>query len=276
MLLLLLGGCCCWGVTPFAVLLVLLALQARLELTRACQRQGIRPNGWLSLIGALMPGFVLLLPLLRRALSGSGEPPFVVPLLLACGLLAAVLWETGVASAAAEQRDIHAGRNLACGLFCGAYLSLFSIVALLRLCPWQGGSGLALLTILCTMASDTGAFLVGRPAGRHQLAGVVSPRKTVEGLCGGIAASIATGGAAGYLLFGSAPFGLLIGAASGLFGLLGDLFASAVKRELRIKDFGTIIPGHGGVLDRFTSLLITSPVAILLANDFRLWDRYSV
>ena len=269
----LLVGVCVWGATPFILLTLVLALIARTELTRAYQQQGIHPNGLLSLLGALTPAIILL----------SGSPfaaavlatPTSFLLFLVCGLVAASLWETGVAS---EGGPIHTGRNMAYGLLCGAYVSLFSGVALLRISPWHPpvnpvfslphGGELVLVTMACTMAGDSAAFFVGRAAGHHKLAAGLSPKKTTEGLMGGIVASVAVGSAAGYLLLGSPAFGPLLGVAAAALGPLGDLFKSALKREIGVKDFGSIIPGHGGILDRFDSLLFTCPVAVLLVKAF--------
>lgn len=273
----LLVGICVWGERPFVALTVLLALAARSEITRAYQRLGIHPNGLLSLLGALAPAAVLFL----RMPLGAGMPAAPLPLLLilACGLIAASLWETGEASHA---RKIHTGRNMAYGLLCGAYVSLFGGVALLRVSPWRGASGiwpdldggaaLVLTTAACTIAGDSTAFFVGRAAGRHKLAEGLSPKKTTEGLAGGMAASLLFGGVAGASLLGSLPFGLLVGVLAGILGPLGDLFKSALKREIGIKDFGAVIPGHGGVLDRFDSLLFTAPVVVFLVTTALPWQ----
>jgi len=269
----LLVGICVWGATPFVGLMVLLAARARLEITRAYEGMGIRPNRLLSLMGALLPAAVLVLPL--PSVGEMRGTTLLVLLFLACGLIAAGVWETGLAS---ERREIHTGQNIAYGLLCGVFVSLFGGVALLRISPWQGhrgallpldaGSALVLLTMACTMTGDTAAFLVGKAAGRHKLAEGLSPNKTTEGLIGGMVGSVLVGGIAGWLLLGSVVFGLLVGAAAGLLGPLGDLFTSALKREVGIKDFGALIPGHGGILDRFDSLLFTSPVVVLLAKAF--------
>lgn len=261
-------GICLWGSGPFTALTLLLALVARSEMLRAYRQAGIQPNGLLSLLGAFAPAAILFL----WQPAGQGLPYGALPLLLllACSLIAASLWET----AASQNGNIHTGRSLAYGLLCGAYLSLFGGMALLRLCPWhrsqgvlpnlEGGAGLLLLTAACAFAGDSAAFFVGRAAGRHKLAEALSPKKTTEGLAGGILASLLAGGAFGSLLLGAPGFGLLVGLLTGIFGPLGDLFKSALKREIGIKDFGTIIPGHGGILDRFDSLLFTAPVVALL------------
>ena len=270
-------GICLWGARPFAAFTVVLALIARSELKRAYERLGIEPNGLFTLLGALAPGGVFLL---RPALhGGTVSAPLPLLLTLACLLVAASLWETGVASHAAR---IHTGANLAYGLLCGAYVSLFGGIALLRICPWHGPKGvlppsvdggalLVLVTAACTIAGDSAAYFVGRAAGRHKLAEGLSGQKSIEGLAGGTLASLLVGGGAGFLLLGSLSFGFIIGALAGLLGPLGDLFKSALKREIGIKDFGAVLPGHGGVLDRFDSLLFTAPVVVLVVATFGPW-----
>ncbi|MBB6050440.1 phosphatidate cytidylyltransferase [Armatimonas rosea] len=269
----LLVGVCLWGALPFAVFTVVLALIARSELQRAYAQLSIHPNALLSLLGALTPAAVFQLsPTLSRGLVIA---PLPLLLLLACALVMASLWETGVAS---HSRPVQPGKNLAYGLLCGAYVALFGGVTLLRLCPWygpqgalpqlDGGARLLLLTLACTMAGDSGAYFVGRAAGHHKLAEGLSPKKTTEGLAGGVLASLLVGTGVGTLLLGSPILGLIVGALAGLLGPLGDLFKSGLKREIGIKDFGALLPGHGGVLDRFDSLLFTAPPVVLVVTTF--------
>jgi len=266
----LLVAVCVWGVLPFLVLVTLLAFVARLEMTRAYAAAGIHPSTPITLLGAAAPISVILL----RTPVGAAMPAAPLPLLLilTCALVAASLWETGIAS---HEREIHTGRSMAYGLLVGGYVSLFGGMALLRISPWHlegtwsggmdGGAAVTLSTMACTMAADTGAYFSGRAFGRHKLAEGLSPKKTLEGFVGGVAATVGVGAAAGVLLLGSVGFGVAIGVAASVLGPLGDLFKSALKRELGIKDFGSAIPGHGGVVDRFDSLLFTAPVAGLLA-----------
>lgn len=128
----------------------------------------------------------------------------------------------------------------------------------------------ALFLLLLTMAGawigDTGAFFVGSFLGKNKLAPKISPNKTIEGLVGGVVSSSAF-----FVLMGivyknidnSITINLaslaVLGGICTLFGVMGDLSASIVKRQCNIKDFGSIMPGHGGVLDRFDSLLFVAP-----------------
>jgi phosphatidate cytidylyltransferase len=124
-----------------------------------------------------------------------------------------------------------------------------------------------LVVILVTWLSDSGAYLVGRSYGRRSLIPVVSPKKTVEGLIGGLASAALTGAVA-VALFGlgvSPALGLLLGIVLGVVGVLGDLAVSVLKRQAGVKDSGTLIPGHGGMLDRLDALLFTFPAGWFLA-----------
>ncbi len=122
------------------------------------------------------------------------------------------------------------------------------------------------LVVLAIWVGDSAAYLVGRAIGRRPLAPAISPRKTVEGSIAGLAGSAATGLVCG-MAFGlgvSLVAGLAIGAAVGALAQLGDLVESWLKRQAGVKDSGTLIPGHGGVLDRVDALLLAFPVAWLV------------
>lgn len=130
----------------------------------------------------------------------------------------------------------------------------------------------ALMAVLFTVfAADTAAFFVGRALGRHRLAPAISPGKTWEGLVAGSAAAM---GAALVILyqdrerFLAAPEALALGAAIALASVLGDLFESAVKRDLQVKDSGRLLGGHGGMLDRLDSLLWAGPAAYYVILAF--------
>ena len=123
----------------------------------------------------------------------------------------------------------------------------------------------AVMAVLFTVfAADTGAFFVGRTFGRHSLAPAISPKKSWEGFVGGVLAAV---GMAFVILykdradFLSIPESLLLGLVIALAAVLGDLFESAVKRDLEVKDSGRVLAGHGGMLDRLDSLLWAGPAA---------------
>ena len=124
------------------------------------------------------------------------------------------------------------------------------------------GASFIYLTFIVTWSGDTGAYIVGSTIGKKPLMPRVSAKKTVEGAIGGVAcavigAFIARAVVAPYLEVWHA---VLLGVLAGVVGLLGDLFESVIKRDMDTKDAGATIPGHGGVLDRFDSLLFTAPL----------------
>ena len=141
-----------------------------------------------------------------------------------------------------------------------------------------------ILLILCfAWGGDTAAYFAGRAFGKHKLAPLVSPKKTVEGAVGGVLGSIL----AGVLLTGAymALSGhydvitlqvrprhylilVLLGAIASVLGILGDLCASAVKWQVALKDYGTIFPGHGGILDRFDSVMFIAPFVAIVVRYF--------
>jgi phosphatidate cytidylyltransferase len=123
----------------------------------------------------------------------------------------------------------------------------------------------AVMAVLFTVfAADTAAFFVGRAVGRHRMAPAISPKKTWEGFVGGVAAAMLVAFVILYKdrdEFLSIPEMLLLGAAVALAAVLGDLFESAVKRDLEVKDSGRLLGGHGGMLDRLDALLWAGPAA---------------
>ena len=123
------------------------------------------------------------------------------------------------------------------------------------------GDELLLYVVGVTWIGETAAYLVGSAIGRHKLAPVISPKKSVEGALAQLAASIVTGAAVGAWLLPTCGVGVWVGAGAllGVVGQFGDLAESAIKRSAGTKDTGGLIPGHGGVLDRIDSLLFNLP-----------------
>jgi len=135
---------------------------------------------------------------------------------------------------------------------------------LIRDVPGDLGFWAVMAVLFTVWAADTGAFFVGRAFGRHKIAPAISPAKSWEGFVGGVVAATA----AAFLIlykdrdeFLSIPESLTLGVAIALASVLGDLFESAVKRDLTVKDSGRLLGGHGGMLDRLDSLLWAGPVA---------------
>jgi phosphatidate cytidylyltransferase len=142
------------------------------------------------------------------------------------------------------------------------------------------GGLLLLLPVLVTWASDIGAYAAGRTMGKHKLIPSVSPGKTVEGAVGGLLASMLVAAVytryvlhpAAHLTFRIPPAGVFaFGALVSVAAQVGDLAESLLKREAGVKDSSHIIPGHGGILDRFDSLLFVLPVSFVLLGFMLTW-----
>ncbi|MCR4849704.1 MAG: phosphatidate cytidylyltransferase [Lachnospiraceae bacterium] len=154
--------------------------------------------------------------------------------------------------------------------FCLMYAPIMlSFIYLTR--SLEYGQYLVWMIFVCSWASDTCAYCVGMLFGKHRLAPVLSPKKSVEGAIGGIAGSAIVGFLLAYFWYQNnidAP-GIvwmvpLIAAAGSVLSQVGDLAASAIKRNFEIKDYGRLIPGHGGIMDRFDSVTFTAPVIYFL------------
>lgn len=147
---------------------------------------------------------------------------------------------------------------------------LFSFLYFLREQP--DGIFYVWFVFLASWGSDTCAYLAGRAFGRHKLAPQLSPKKTVEGAVGGVvgAAALSLAYAACIQSFvqisasGLYLISVLVGLFGSVLGQMGDLFASSVKRVMQIKDYGRLIPGHGGILDRFDSTLLVGPAVMIV------------
>ncbi|MFF8907813.1 phosphatidate cytidylyltransferase [Streptomyces olivaceoviridis] len=160
-------------------------------------------------------------------------------------------------------------RDVTAGLFAAFYVPFLATFVAMMLTaddgPWR-----VLTFLLLTVVSDTGAYAVGWRFGKHKLAPRISPGKTREGLLGAVLFAMVAGALCMQFLIdgGSWWQGLLLGLAVAASATLGDLGESMIKRDLGIKDMGTLLPGHGGIMDRLDSLLPTAPVVWLLLVIF--------
>ena len=137
------------------------------------------------------------------------------------------------------------------------------------------GSKLVFFLLLVVWLGDTGAYYVGRTFGKRKLSPRISPKKTVEGLAGGIATSVITAIVIHFTFFKTFPLlhAVIAGMILSFAGVVGDLAESMWKRSAEVKDSGTLLPGHGGFLDRFDSILFTAPILYcywtLIVHGFR-------
>ena len=188
----------------------------------------------------------------------------------------------------AQVQTLDFGKMAGYVYFSGVIIFCFySLIHLKRMLPFANYRYDAVYFILLTLCfawgGDTAAYFAGRAFGKHKLAPIVSPHKTVEGAIGGVVGSILAGmllTAVYTMLSVSHPVIsiqmrpkhylvlLLMGAIASVLGILGDLFASAVKRQVGIKDYGTIFPGRGGILDRFDSVMFIAPFVSIVVRYF--------
>jgi phosphatidate cytidylyltransferase len=235
------------GPAAAMVLAEVVIVLAAAEYYGAVFRGGFRPATLLGLAA------VAALPV---ATYWKGEAAFPVILFLAFG--AGVLWYLlGVGGKARPTANL--GVTMLGVVWIGV---LGAFVALILDIPAQGVS-ILLVAIVSAVANDVGAFFIGRAMGRTPLT-TVSPNKTVEGLVGGVVAAL-VGVLVVAVLLGVGPFSsgeaLVFGVFTALVAPLGDLAESLFKRDLGLKDMGSVLPEHGGILDRFDGMLFVLPTA---------------
>jgi len=239
------------GGVAFLVFVMMQVVVGLLEFYRMMRAKGLIPQRTVGVLAS-----VLLLA------SAYRPDRFPRDLIVTGGVLALL----GFALSRPHQRS---AENLAATAFGVVWVGWLSAhLVLLRELPWRAGTEYALgasfvlLAFFVTWSCDTGAYLVGRRFGRRPLWREISPRKTVEGAIGGflcavLAAFVARAWFAPYLRWWDA---VALGVLVGVFGQVGDLVESLLKRDARHEDSSDIIPGHGGVLDRFDSLYFGAPI----------------
>jgi phosphatidate cytidylyltransferase len=155
-------------------------------------------------------------------------------------------------------------RDAAASIFIIGYIALLGSFTALILAPDDGGARMVTF-LLCVVANDTGGYVLGVLFGRRPLAPHISPKKTWEGFGGSLLFSVVVGALLTHFLLG-APWwvGVVLGVTMVFFGTAGDLIESSIKRDVGIKDMSSILPGHGGVMDRLDSLLVAAPAAWLV------------
>ena len=245
--LLALVGSIAWLAPPegLVALAALVAVLAFFELATLCDGLGAPiprvPGAALTLaatVSAAWPGRTL-------------EPVLVAAIVIAAG--------GAVAAGAPDRGKLGA---TAATVFAPLYLGLpLGGLASIR---WTDGREAAILVVLAVVTSDTSQYYAGRLFGRRPLAPVISPKKTIEGAIGGFIGGtllmVALG--AWWLPGVPAPARALLGLAIVGLGIIGDLFESVLKRAAAVKDSSSLIPGHGGVLDRIDALLLAAPVYV--------------
>ena len=231
----------------FAVLAVALVCGAMWELARAFTRRDVH----LPLVPLLVGSIGILV-----SAYTAGPEALIVAFVLTVG--GAVVWRVLDGSGRPALRDSTAAA------FATAYLPFLAGFAMLMLAE-PDGPARTLLFVLLAVASDTGGYAVGVLLGRHPLAPSVSPKKSWEGLAGSVVLACVVGVVGVQVAFGAQPVvGVVLGLATVATATLGDLSESMLKRDLELKDMGSLLPGHGGLLDRLDSMLLTAPAVYLV------------
>jgi len=238
------------GRAATAVLVTVILAAAAFELFEGFRRAGFQTATLVALLGcAAMTGVAY----------NYGERAF--PLVSVLVIAFTLFWYLA--------KVVHARPmvNAAVTIFGFAYVGILGGFAGLLL-VFPDGIGMVAGLVLCVMAYDIAGYFVGSRMGKRPLMPDVSPNKTVEGLIGGMIASVVVGLVIGVIFslhpWNSVSNGFLLGLVVAIFAPLGDLVESMLKRDLGLKDFGTILPGHGGVLDRFDAILLCLPAVYYL------------
>src|SRR5947208_1013912 len=251
-----------FGDWALAILLSVLSALAAWELFRIARETGAFP---LEVAGIALAALIPIAVHAQRLGLYTLSLTVIVAIVLL--LFASTIWLRGP-----QGKPLSSVAITAFGVM---YASLFSYVYALRYHDYAVGAGagtaLVVLPVILTWATDVGAYIFGRTFGRKKLIPSISPGKTVEGAVGGLGFTIVICLLyVRFILMPYAPLGLTIQGAV-LFAIVvsvaaqtGDLAESLLKREAGLKDSSRIIPGHGGILDRFDSLLFVMPIAFLL------------
>lgn len=231
----------------FIVVVAVACGAALWELAHAVRRRGIHLP--------LVPMLVGTVGILVSAYTSGPEALLVAFLLTAGGV---VVWR------ALDGSGPEALRDAATATFATAYIPFMGGFVVLMLAQPDGVARVGLFVLL-SVASDTGGYIAGVLYGKHPLAPTVSPKKSWEGLAGSLALACTVGAVGIWLAFDALwLIGIALGVAAVATSTLGDLSESLLKRDLELKDMGSLLPGHGGVLDRIDSLLLTAPLAYIV------------
>ena len=245
----------------FIVLAAAVAALGAWELSTA-----LRQKGWYVPRVPSVVGAILIMP---ATFWGGARAQWLVALAIVGALVlwrsVHLLWERRQAPAQAFRQTI---RDFAASAFVVIYLPLMTSFTVLLLSRPDGAAWVLALVVTVAMI-DTAGYLVGRSFGRHKLAPGVSPKKTWEGLLASI-----TAGTISAVLFMMLVFdrpwwlGLIFAAALLLSAVFGDLAESLIKRDLGVKDMSSMLPGHGGIMDRLDSILPSALIAYLFTQVF--------
>lgn len=246
-----------------AAVLLFLALTAFHELTRACGLSGKGDGNQMGRMGGLEIIGMIGIVIYYLLMTFCGEHIYLFLMLIVILVAFMFLYVFSFPRYHAEQ--------IMCAFFCVAYAPvMLSFIYLVRELPY--GVYSVWMIFISSWICDTCAYVTGMLFGKHKLAPVLSPKKSVEGAVGGVLGAALVGALYAYFIVEPAIreqkitwVFVLISAVGAVISQVGDLAASAIKRNHEIKDYGKLIPGHGGVMDRFDSVIFTAPMIYFLA-----------
>lgn len=220
----------------------------------------------LSVVFALIPSVLCYL-------FAGENAPFVneYSWLVVIGGFSASIWCAFLFNCFRQRVIERVSRVITATLSCSCYVGLlFLFLALYKRDLGDSANAWIFTLMAMTWLSDTGAYFTGRAFGKHKLAPILSPKKTVEGALGGFAASLLAAFAAKFIAFPemSSLWVVLLAVVANFLAQMGDLSESLIKRSCGVKDSGNIIPGHGGILDRVDALIFSAPWVYLFAVVF--------
>jgi phosphatidate cytidylyltransferase len=258
------------GGLPFAVAIGIITVLGVLEFYGGVRKLGARPVEWAGVAASAL--FVVSMRTYQRSTIGAVLPAVITGLLIISFVVELLRKHRAPV--------VNVGATVFGAVYVGWLLShlvvLRGLHGSLTIRGWdvEAGAAFVLYVFLCTWASDTGAFFIGRAYGRTKIAPKLSPNKTVEGAVAAVICTTLAAVVLGLVLNIPSGHALLLGLIFGVLSQLGDLSESAIKREIGVKDFGVIVPGHGGILDRFDSMLFTGPAAYYYVTLFLAhWPR---
>lgn len=242
----------------FAAAVGIICIGAVFEMHRALTKNKI-----LTCIGVILSAYTVW-AVYRAEVLGNRAPLLIFPVFAAYFVLSVIFF----------------GKEKAKNIYMLGFITAVYTYFLACLIPlkFRMGAYGAFLPFLFAWITDTGAYFSGRFFGRHKLCPVLSPKKTVEGAVGGAVMCVICSAAYvlildkcfGKMIFPSANYIIMpvIGLFASVISQFGDLAASAVKREAGVKDYGTLLPGHGGIMDRFDSIILTAPFVYFVMSVF--------
>ena len=257
----------------FLALLYVIGLGTMLEFYKLANSQGIKPNKSLGLTTGLT--------LITSAFLFTQDDSTLIQNNIGIALLPVVmllLFATFIAELFRKKEKplVNIAVTICSVVYIAFPLSMLNFISV-------GGFDIPLLSrphyeswtllsfIFIIWANDIGAYLTGIAIGKHKMFPRISPKKTWEGFVGGIIAAVGIGALCGCFISPGIPFWMGLGLIASVFGVLGDLVESLFKRTLGIKDSGSILPGHGGMLDRFDSSLMAMPAAVVYLYSLTLF-----